>query len=100
MEFRPTRMLTGRFGPIVVNPIRRRPLDKSQGRISANAAGGQTHGITAGRRALKKGEPQQGAKSARFSPAKWCAPCGGCSKSRVVRRRIRLAFTERINTRY
>jgi hypothetical protein len=39
MEIRPTRMLThGRVRPIVVEPIRRRPLEAAQGPIATNSA--------------------------------------------------------------
>jgi hypothetical protein len=99
MEFRPTRMLThGHVRPIVVEPIRRRrPLETAQGRIATNSAASRVTDI-GGTLAPNQSELQQAGGKRPLSTHDVVRVLRQCSKRRVVRRRIRLAFAGKINT--
>src|SRR5215204_7177839 len=67
MELRPTRMLNqGHLRPIVVEPIRRRPLETTQGRIATNSAASPPPD-TGGTLVPNESEPQQAGGERPFS---------------------------------
>src|SRR5215204_4372908 len=91
------KLTHGHVRPIVVEPIRRRPLETKQGRISTNSAASRISD-TGGTLVPNESEPQQAGGERPLSTQAVVRTLRRMFK--VARRRIRLAFPERINTRF